>query len=763
MRRLAALALALWAALAGAAAAQRPFLQDLVEEVRAFSARIAVQPDGSVEVTEEFEVTARGVQIRRGIYRDILLRFRDRLGLFPPEFRLIEATRDGAPETARVVAGEGSLRVYLGREEVLLPPGVHRYRLRYRLADQVDLYADRAELAWNVNGTSWTLPIRGLSAVVVPPPGAAVLRHEIATGRAGERGQDATVTPKGDGLLVQAARPLARGESVTLFVSFPREAVTPTLRLEVLGMLEGQPLVLGGAGLMLALGYFLLVWLRVGRDPRPGPIVPVYQPTRSPAWMRFLRRRGFDEDCVVAALLSLAVKGCVVISDGPGEGFTIERRTPPPGAPAPSADEAALLASLCDGGRDRLEVPTARSPVVERVVARYRRLFDEAALRRHVRLNQGWWAGGVALLAVWGLGMAALAPEELLFSMVGGLGAGLLSSDIRNWPGGDTRNWPTPSCGFVGVFERRAGLLQKAGAALFAQAVAVAADGDDVAVVQQPVEDRGGDHRIAEDGAPLADRPVRGDQHGTPLVAARHQLEEQVSGVGLKRQVAEFVHDQQPGLGEVGEPLLKPPLGVRLGEAGDQRHGAGEQHRIARHDRLAAERNRQMCLAHARGAEQQQRVAVGNETPGGQITDLGAVERGLGREVEAGEIAHEGELRQAEAHLDAPLVLARDLPRAEERQGLPQAHLLAGGLVEQRVELVADRRQLQPRQHLAQRIGERRRHHQPPPTRASYSASGRSRAAPAMVGGSASTTIRRTTAPSAPATPSKWARSTIRA
>jgi hypothetical protein len=318
MRRLAALALALWAALAGAAAAQRPFLQDLVEEVRAFSARIAVQPDGSVEVTEEIEVTARGVQIRRGIYRDILLRFRDRLGLFPPEFRLIEATRDGAPETARVVAGEGSLRVYLGREEVLLPPGVHRYRLRYRLADQVDLYADRAELAWNVNGTGWTLPIRSLSAVAAPPPGAAVLRHEIATGRAGERGQDATVTPKGDGLLVQAARPLARGESVTLFVSFPREAVTPTLRLEVLGMLEGQPLVLGGAGLMLALGYFLLVWLLVGRDPRPGPIVPVYQPTRSPAWMRFLRRRGFDEDCVVAALLSLAVKGCVVISDGRG-------------------------------------------------------------------------------------------------------------------------------------------------------------------------------------------------------------------------------------------------------------------------------------------------------------------------------------------------------------------------------------------------------------------------------------------------------------
>jgi uncharacterized membrane protein YgcG len=426
MRRLAALALALWAALAGAAAAQRPFLQDPVEEVRVFSARIEVQPDGSVEVTEEIEVTARGVQIRRGIYRDILLRFRDRLGLFPPEFRLVEAERGGVPEAARVVAGEGRLRVYLGREDVLLPHGVHRYRLRYRLADQVELRADRAELAWNVNGTGWTLPVRRLSAVVVPPPGAAVLRHEVATGRAGERGQDAAVTPEGGGLRVEATRPLARGENVTLFVSFPREAVTPTLRLGVLELLEGRPLLLGGAGLLLALAWFLAAWRLVGRDPRQGPIVPVYQPSRSPAAMRVLRRRGFDDDCVAAALLSLAVKGCVGISDGPGQGFTLERRTPPPGAPAPSADEAELLAALFDGGRDRLEVPATRSQAVERVVARYRRLFDEAALSRHVRLNQGWWAGGVALLAAWGLGMAVLAPEELLFSMAGALGAGFL-------------------------------------------------------------------------------------------------------------------------------------------------------------------------------------------------------------------------------------------------------------------------------------------------------------------------------------------------
>lgn len=39
-----------------------------------------------------------------------------------------------------------------------------------------------------------------------------------------------------------------------------------------------------------------------------------------------------------------------------------------------------------------------------------------------------------------------------------------------------------------------------AGPAFLAQAVAVAADGDDLAVAQQPVEDRGGHYGVAEDG-----------------------------------------------------------------------------------------------------------------------------------------------------------------------------------------------------------------------------------------------------------------------
>ena len=55
--------------------------------------------------------------------------------------------------------------------------------------------------------------------------------------------------------------------------------------------------------------------------------------------------------------------------------------------------------------------------------------------------------------------------------------------------------------------------------------------------------DRASHHRIAKHAAPLADRALL-VSHRAALIAARHQLEEQMRGVGLKRQIAELVDDQ---------------------------------------------------------------------------------------------------------------------------------------------------------------------------------------------------------------------------
>jgi hypothetical protein len=98
------------------------------------------------------------------------------------------------------------------------------------------------------------------------------------------------------------------------------------------------------------------------------------------------------------------------------------------------------------------------------------------------------------------------------------------------------------------------------------QAIAVTADRDHVAVVKEAIEDRGCHHGIAEHRTAVADAAIAGEQDCALLVPAADQLEEEVRGVGFKRQIAEFVDDQELGLGKVREPLLEPTFGMTLGE-----------------------------------------------------------------------------------------------------------------------------------------------------------------------------------------------------
>ena len=88
------------------------------------------------------------------------------------------------------------------------------------------------------------------------------------------------------------------------------------------------------------------------------------------------------------------------------------------------------------------------------------------------------------------------------------------------------------------------------------QTVAVAADRDDVTVVQQTVDQRGGHHLIAEDQAPLLEALVRGQYRRGPLVAARHELEEEHRPRARDRQIPDLIDHQERRMREHLQTLL---------------------------------------------------------------------------------------------------------------------------------------------------------------------------------------------------------------
>jgi hypothetical protein len=105
--------------------------------------------------------------------------------------------------------------------------------------------------------------------------------------------------------------------------------------------------------------------------------------------------------------------------------------------------------------------------------------------------------------------------------------------------------------------------------------VGIAFEGDHLGVVHETVDHRRGDDLVTEHLSPPAERLVAGHDQARPLIPGRYQLEEQVGGLGLERDVADLVDDQDGVTAEPGELGLKVPGVVCAGEPGDP-FGTGE-------------------------------------------------------------------------------------------------------------------------------------------------------------------------------------------
>ena len=127
---------------------------------------------------------------------------------------------------------------------------------------------------------------------------------------------------------------------------------------------------------------------------------------------------------------------------------------------------------------------------------------------------------------------------------------------------------------------------------------------DDLAMVGQPVEKRGGHLGVAEDAWPFGEGEVGGDDDGGALVKTADQMEEQLPTRLRKGQIAKLIQDHEVEAGQViGHPPLAP--GPRLAvEPIDQVHDVVEASSGAAADAGPGDRDGEMAFAGAGSADQ---------------------------------------------------------------------------------------------------------------------------------------------------------------
>ena len=289
-----------------------------MERIIDLHADIVIHPDGTVVVTEYFTLYAAGIDIRRGIARNV------------PEFHVCEdgrkkttpvnvisLTRNGEASAYHTEtsyqSGNRELVIYFGSSDKLLEKGIHQYTLVYETRGHVGFFDDFDELTWNVVGHDWVYSFEHISATLHPPDDSEAIQWWCYTGIHGSTEQACNCNGDKAAPTFTATRVLLPSEGFTISVAFPRDIIQrpPPLTARQQFYEDYGNWLWGGIVLLIVAISQCWMWYKKGRGAKKQLVMPQFSPPNdwSASMVRYLNKRKFDSKTFTSALMQMAVKG----------------------------------------------------------------------------------------------------------------------------------------------------------------------------------------------------------------------------------------------------------------------------------------------------------------------------------------------------------------------------------------------------------------------------------------------------------------------
>ena len=389
------------------------------EQITDYHVTISVNADRSVDITESIEVFVEGVQIKRGLLRDIPETYRRKDGRYVNINPQVSAVRrDGQNEPYQTSHEGRYFRLRIGDANALLQRGLHKYEISYSIEDSIGFFDNYDEIYWNAIGTEWAFPIDRARVTVHLPEGAKILQYSAYTGRYGEAGNSYKVTDQSDrSISFEATHQFAPGEGMAVAVAWPKGVVAePSQSEKAIGaFLDNSPLYVVLFGALVTFLWLIYSWVKVGRDPDAGAIIPLYRaPDKiSPAIASYIEGMGVFEEgqekAFIAALISMAIKGLLEIrntdtdlelirKDAPGITVAGKKRHVSAVKSLP-AGEKALFKALFDG-RSSIKLADMKYAQMSKIMSAFTNAVDKEADETYYHENLGRSFIGLLIMIV---------------------------------------------------------------------------------------------------------------------------------------------------------------------------------------------------------------------------------------------------------------------------------------------------------------------------------------------------------------------------
>ena len=422
--------LALVLTLAAAPLTAAPLAAQRSLVIQRFDARITVNTDRTIDVTET--IVPRFTGSWNGIFRMIPVKYRTPQGFdWSLKLELVSVT-DGAGNPLKV---EVSRERHYRKFKIWVPGARDTTRivvLRYRATNALRFFEEHDELYWNVTGDEWEVPIESAGATITLPAAATGVRAIAFNGVYGSQARDAEVAVDGSTVRLTMPHRLEFREGLTAVVGWDKGLIPePTSTEKAAGFLASNwPLAIPIPV------FFLMFWLwrRHGKDPEPHPVAVQYDPPPglTPALAGTLIDNRADMRDITATLVDLAVHGHMRIEEREvsklfglltDQEFVFVRLAPPGDAEEPGEPPAALtpherlvLDGVFAGGVSTVKLSDLENEFYQSLPGIKRAIFDGLLARgfyraRPDRVRTAWVSGGIgAGVAIGVLASGAVAP-----------------------------------------------------------------------------------------------------------------------------------------------------------------------------------------------------------------------------------------------------------------------------------------------------------------------------------------------------------------
>ncbi len=255
-----------------------------------YDTRVEIEKSGDILVTEAITIHVPTSGTNKGIIRDIPINPRwHEIGRQNVELEVLAVSIDGKNcPTDDIESYYPVLSIYMRDRTQYLDAGEHRFVLCYRMSEQVGFFEEGDELTWNAVGEGWDGGVQKARATVFPPPGTAFTQQRAWLDKRGAHGSPVRIRREvvdgREALVFEAERRIWEGEAFTIAVGWPSGIVDMPniIRPED----QWGYTLFYAACFLFSLWAAWKLWVRYGRDPEAGAVIPLFYPPKVPQRLR---------------------------------------------------------------------------------------------------------------------------------------------------------------------------------------------------------------------------------------------------------------------------------------------------------------------------------------------------------------------------------------------------------------------------------------------------------------------------------------------